>query len=154
MDNYFSSEIMRLEREVVNYKTAGQKSATVMSTVTKTIPLEFTLVDESQSSQTRVVVGHKTLQIISAKDAIIIPTLDWYYGDISGAWQFPFVIASRFIDFDEVILPNGNFGVNLMAFGTNSGENNDADKVGRGETVTISCNFTVQSTADFEIEEI
>lgn len=153
MNNYFEQEIKRLEREVLRLKTSGQKSAGVIEMVTQTIPVSIKLeVDPSVSVPSAA--GQKYYKIINESNALVIPTLDWYYQDVNNAWRGRLSVYSRYLDMSDVIYSDGYVGVRIRAIGTNVGANNDGIRVANGETVMVDCNLTVISSDNFTIEEV
>lgn len=153
MNNYFDNEIKRLEKEILWLKTTKQKSAGLIEMVTKTIPISIKLeVDPTVSVPSAV--GQKYYKIKNEEDAILIPTLDWYYEDVYNAWRGRNEVYSRYLDLEQIVYPDGYTGVRIRATGTNVGANSDGVKVAGGETIRIECNLTVRSSADFSIEEV
>lgn len=150
MENYFDREIKGIERELLYLKTSAQKSAGVVKTVSKTLPITVTLVDDHSASYPTA-RAWKHYQINSDETAITIPSLDWYFQDITKASTSFY--TTRQIEMCHVILPNGKDGLRLHIFGTENSPGSDGERVGNGETVRVSFNLTVRSTADFTIEE-
>lgn len=151
MNNYFDRELKYLEKEVLRLKTTKQKSAGLIQLVTKTVPVEIKLeVDPSISAPSAV--GQKYFKIINNGNALIIPTLDWYYEDVNNAWRGRTNVYSRYLDMEHVVYDDGYNGVRIRAIGTNVGANNDGIKVANGETVIIKCNLQIVSSDNFTVE--
>lgn len=150
MDNYFDSEFNNLEKELLRLKTSGQKSASSIKTISKTIHISVNLQYEDISWPTGSARATKHYRIITNNDAIIIPTLSWYYGDVTEGANVYF--TTRKIRVDMGLLQN-YYAVRLYFIGTEQGDNSDAARTKRGETVTVSVDMTVLSTQDFTIEE-
>ncbi|MBR3139054.1 hypothetical protein IKG38_03560 [Candidatus Saccharibacteria bacterium] len=150
MDSYFDSEIKRVEQELLTIKTSAQKSASMIQTVTKTIPITVTLSDDGSASYptARAAIHY---QINTDEYAITIPTLDWYFQDITKASTAFY--TTRQIQLFHVMLPNGKDGLRIYVFGTENSPGSDGERVGQGETVKISFNLTIRSTVDFTVEE-
>ena len=155
MNNYFDTELLYLDKELTYLKTSMPRSASLVVTTSQTLHLDARLEIGTKPYQgdPDVAVRVYNYEIVTEENALIIPTLDWYYDDISQAWREPPTIYARYIDMVEVILPNGNPGLRLTVFGTNVGTNNDAERVAAGQNVTISFNLTVRCSHEFTIRE-
>lgn len=151
MDNYFDREIEYLENELTNLKTAAQKSAGAIKTTSKTISVSVNLKYEDISYPTGSARAAKYYEVITDKDAIIIPTLSWYFGDVMEGANVYFV--TREIRMRTGLRQNGNFAFELYFIGTEQGNNSDAARTKRGETVTVSVNLTVLCTQNFTLQE-
>lgn len=151
MQEYFEREISSMERELRYLKTCAQRSAGSMVVASQTlnlsVPLQYIhnppLNDQARAS--------KWFEIITSKDELIVPTLSWYFQDLSQASST--IFTTRVIQLWTGILPNGNYGVNLYFIGSEVGVNNDAERLKNGETIEISVDLTVRCTGDFEIRE-
>lgn len=150
MDNYFDREIKNMEGELLTLKTSAQKSAIVAQTVDKTIPITVTLRNEGSATYPTA-RAEKHYQINTTGDAIIIPTLDWYFQDITKAADTFY--TTRQLELFHVTLPNGKDGLRIYIYGTENFAGSDGDRVGQGQTVQVSFNLTIRSTADFTVEE-
>lgn len=150
MENYFTNEIKQIEREMMWLKTAQQKSASVISTITKSIVVtaDLWLIITGDSPQAG---DYLFYEIIPEKDALIFPTLDWYAEDITQA-STVLPQLTRTIELEQMILPNGNAGVKLTFRGT-QGSGSDTEKVVNGQTVQVSANLTVTCTSNFIVRE-
>ncbi len=151
MNNYFDQEFSYIERELTRLKTSAQRSASLVETkshsYTVTLPLEL---DSSSSPEAAVQTAY--LEIITDKpNALIMPTLNQYYTDITTAWEILPTVSARYFEMREVVLPNGNVGLKINAFGTNVGANNDAQKLAGGESIRMVCNLVVRATCDFTV---
>lgn len=147
MNNYFENELANLEREVTNLKTSAQKSSTLTKTISKTISITVQLQWEDISYPNGSARAEVAYEIETEKDAIIIPTLSWYYEDIFEQEFGP----TRVIEMTKGILNTGNYGVYLYFMGSEEGDNSDAARTKRGETVLVSVDLTVVCTQDFTI---
>jgi len=150
MNNYFDRELLALEKELLWLKTSSQKSSSLVETTSQTIPISVNL-ELGTGSSDPFAVAVLYYEIVASQDALIIPTLDWYYADITQAWRVLPTVYARYIDMKQIILPNGNNGIKFTVFGTNMGANNDAHRVAAGETITISFNLTVRCTTNFTL---
>lgn len=150
MENYFVSELKQIEREITWLKTAQQKSASVISTVTKsiTVTANLWLIITGDSPQAG---DYLFYEIIPDNDGLIFPTLDWYAGDITQA-STVLPQLTRTIELEQMILPNGNAGVKLTFKGT-QGNDSDTEKVVNGHTVQVSANLTVTCTSNFVMRQ-
>lgn len=151
VDN-FDKEFLNIEREITRLKTSAQKSATLVQTVSQQLNIEASL-SLGTGASTPVAVKVIYYEILTEKTALVIPTLDWYYQNIYDAWQTLPSVPSRYIDMTQIILPNSNNGLKIAVFGTNSGTNNDAERLMRGETVTIGFKLSIRCTCNFTIRE-
>lgn len=151
MQDYFENEVKRVERELLWLKTSGQKSASAIATTSRTLHLNVNLQYEEISWPTGSARASKWFQVVPENDAIIIPTLSWYHGDINQAADIE--IMTREIRLDIGIV-NGKYTIGLYFIGTEKGDNSDAARTKRGETVTVSVDLTVVSTSNFTITEV
>lgn len=149
MDNYFDREFNSLEKELLRLKTSAQKSAGVMKTISKTVNVTVNLQYKDYSYPTGSARADAFYEVVTDADAIVIPTLDWYYGDINQSASLD--NSTRRIMVWWGFRPNGNIGIHLYFIGTEPGDNSDAARTKRGETVTVSVNLTVLCTQDFVI---
>lgn len=153
MDNYFDNEIKQLQKEIINLKTSGTKSAEIVETISQTIPISMQL-SLGQSSTPPGAVAQKYFEIETDDNALVMITLDHYYDDINEAWQVLPKVTARYFDMTRFEFQNGNIGVRLIAYGTNTGADNDAEKISGGQVVTMSCNMTVRCTTNFSLREV
>lgn len=148
MDDYFNREFTFLEKELVRLKTSAQKSAGSVKMLSKTVTVSVDLVFEDTGVLPRTRAS-AYYEVITDNDAIIIPTLDWYNGDITKAAAVGF--TTRKITMATGILRSGNFGIKLYFTGSEGDANSDGERAKRGETITISVNLTVSASQDFTI---
>lgn len=153
MDNYFDREIMNLEKELTYLKSNSKKSGGIISffstTLSLNIPLQHT--EDSSAGGYGAARALKYYQIIPTVDpSIIIPTLDWYYQDVSDPW---YNFSTRRIEFSILNLPNGQLGVRLYFIGTEIGSNSDAARTKRGESVVVNVKITATATSQCTITE-
>ena len=147
MDNQFEEEIKRLEDEITSIKTAGQKSATVAQVVSQTVDASTQLHYEDISYPTGSARGEAFFEISTSRDAIIIPTLSWYDEDVTE----PIYGRDREIDVTQGITSNGDYGIFLYFVGSEVGDDSDAARTKRGETVIVNVTLTVAATQEFVI---
>lgn len=150
MQNYFENEVKNVERELLWLKTSGQKSASAIDTASEKISLNVNLEYQEISYLTGSARASKWYRVRTDDDAIIVPTLSWYYGDISQAANPEF--TTREIQMSTGIM-NGVFVIGLYFIGTEKGDNSDAARVKRGETVTVSVDLNIVCTSEFTVEE-
>lgn len=151
MQEYFENELKNMERELRYLKTSAQRSAGAMVVASKTlnltVPLQY-IHNPPLNDQAR---ADKWFEVITDKDELIIPTLSWYFQDLSQASST--IFTTRVIELFQTMLPNGNYGLYLYFIGSEIGTNNDAERLRNGETVEVSVDLTVRCTSDFEIRE-
>lgn len=152
MDNYFDREIKSMEREITDLKTASQKSAATAPMVTKTVNVSTNLEYEDISYPWGSARSTVRYEVQTDYDEIIVPTLDWYFGDITQSGQTD--QPTREIQLNTRIATNGKIIVELYFIGTENGANSDAQRVKNGETVTVSVNLTVRCTNDFNLRRL
>lgn len=152
MDNYFDQEIKSMEREITDLKTASQKSAATAPMVTKTVNVSTNLEYEDISYPWGSARSTVRYEVQTDYDEIIVPTLDWYFGDITQSGQTD--QPTREIQLNTRIATNGKIIVELYFIGTENGANSDAQRVKNGETVTVSVNLTVRCTNDFNLRRL
>lgn len=152
MNNYFDEELKYLEKELTYLKTAGMKSSTQLSIITQSINVSVNLQYEPISYPTGSARASALFEVETTHDSIIMPTLDWYYGDIKEAANVYF--TTREIRLSQGILTNGNYGIYLYFIGTEQGANSDAARTKNGETVTVSVNLTVSSIGKFTMRRV
>lgn len=145
MDNYFSSEITRIEKELTQLKTSNSKSAGVIQTVAQTIDVEVPLTLNAAQTYAS---GTRKYRITPEKGAIIVCTLDWYSGNPLVDHQVPRTVRS--ITFEQYDI-NGDRLVEFLAKGTQYGANNDVQRLINGESVSITAKLTIRATCDFVV---
>lgn len=152
MDNYFNQEIKSIKREITAIKTASQKSAVTAPMVTKTTNVNTNLEYKDISYPWGSARSTVKYEVETDNAEIIIPTLDWYFGDISRAGMTD--QSTREIQLNTRVASSGNIIVELYFIGTENGVDSDAQKVKNGETVTVSVNLTVRCTNDFNLRRL
>ena len=150
MNDYFEKEIIQLERELTNLKTAGQKSSALVKTMSKSLDITVQLEYQDISWPTGSARAQAAYEIITDSDALIIPTLSWYDEDI----HEPSMLTTREITMTRGMSANGNYTVHLYFIGSEQGENSDAARTKRGEIVTVSVTLSVVSTQEFTIRKV
>lgn len=151
MEEYFTREMITIERELTRLKTSGQKSGASAKLVSKTIAVSANLQYEDISWPTGSARATVIYEIDTGYNSLITATLDWYYGDVTQAANVEF--TTRKIVLKPVVLSNGNRGISLYFIGTEKGDDSDAARTKRGETVTVNVNLTVNATNNFTIQE-
>lgn len=148
MDNYFSSEITRIEKELTQIKTSMSKSAGVIQTVDQSVDVSVPLVlNSSQTSAT----GSKSFRVHPEKDAIIVCTLNWYSENVLIDHWIPRSVRKVYIVESE---NNGDRIIKVNAVGTQAGENSDVQKLINGQSVSINTKLTIRATCNFTVEAI
>lgn len=149
MDNYFNRELNYLKKELTRLKTAGQKSASSAKLVKQIVNISVNLAWEDISYPYGSARATAVYEVIPNSDSIIVPTLDWYFGDINGSYTTD--QTTRQIQMSTFILPTGNYGVYLYFIGTENGPDSDAARAKNGETITVSVNLTITCTDNFTV---
>lgn len=149
MENYFDHELNYLKKELTRLKTANQKSASSAKLVKQTVNVSTNLVWEDISDPYGSARSDVVYEIIPNSDSIVICTLDWYFGDINQSYNVYY--TTRQIKAKQLVLPNGNQGIELYFIGTENGPNSDAARAKNGETITVSVNLTVTCTDNFTL---
>lgn len=148
MDNYFEREIMTLEREIRQLKTAQQKSAGQVPTIYKSISFNVPL--SLNSSQT-IARGSAAFKVTTADNCLIIPTLAKYYDNVALAEYLP--LKTRYMVLAIGKLAPNTYLIELSARGT-EGANSDVSTLIGGGSVVLDNTLTVQSTDEFTLERI
>lgn len=148
MDNYFDREILQMERELLRLKTSQQKFAGSVPTVKKSIQISVPLALAGGGFTARGEIQCKiTLDHIS----LVYPTLAKYYDDVLLS---PYV-GDRTRYFSMEMYHNGDDRIlQIVAHGTNYGQNNDVATLKNGGSVSLTNTITVVATDDFEMEII
>lgn len=149
MDNYFNHELNYLKKELTRLKTAGQKSASSAKLVKQTVNVSTNLVWEDLSDPYGSARSDVLYEIIPNSDSIVVCTLDWYFGDINQSYNIN--QTTREIQAKQLVLPNGNQGIELYFIGTEDSASSDAARAKNGETITVSANLTVTCTDNFTL---
>lgn len=148
MDNYFEREIMALEREIRQLKTAQQKSAGQVPTVSHSAQVQIPL--RLNSSQTTA-SGTAIFRVTTPQNSYIVVTLAKYYDNILVSARVPREtrnMVSRLGKIDQ-----NTYLIELLANGT-EGANSDVTTLRNGGSVTLENTLTVQCTDEFTLEQI
>ena len=86
MENYFSSEIKTIKRELTRLKTSMNKSAGVVQTVAQSVDMNIPLQLAYSGSSA---IGYKYYRIITEKDAIVSINLEWYSENVLIDYEVP-----------------------------------------------------------------
>lgn len=148
MDNYFEREIMTLEREIRQLKTAQQKSAGQVPTIYKSISFNVPL---SLNSSKTIARGSAAFKVTTADNCLIIPTLAKYYDNVALAEYLP--LKTRYMVLTIGKLAQNTYLIELSARGT-EGVNSDVSTLIGGGSVVLDNTLTVQSTDEFTLERI
>lgn len=150
MNDYFEKEILNLERELKNLKTSAQRSGGIVRVVSQTVHVSVNLEWEDISWPTGSARAEATYEVITDRNALIMPTLSWYDEDVFE----PAFGTKREIRMQRGVLSNGNQSIYLYFIGSEQGEDSDAARTKRGETVAVTVDLTITSTQDFVIRKI
>lgn len=148
MDNYFDREILQMERELLRLKTSQQKFAGSVPTIKKNLQISVPLALAAGGLTAR---GQIYCKIVPESTALVYPTLAKYYDDVL---LFPYV-EDRTRSFSMEMYQNGNdLYLEIIAYGTNYGQNNDVATLKNGVSVSLTNTITVVATDNFELEVI
>lgn len=148
MENYLSSEIIQIEKELTRLKTSMAKSAGVIQTVSTSLDVNVPLaLNTARTSAT----GSKTYRITPEKDAIIVCTLNWYSENVLIDHWTPREVRKLYLEETE---SGGDRLVDVEAVGTQFGGDSDVQKLINGQSVTISAKLTIRATCDFTVEAV
>lgn len=147
MENYFSSEIKTIKRELTRLKTSMNKSAGVVQTVAQSVDMNIPLQLAYSGSSA---IGYKYYRIITEKDAIVSINLEWYSENVLIDYEVPSTVRRITVAERE---QGGIRRITITAHGSEYGTNSDVSRLKRGETVTINNKLTVRATCNFTIEE-
>ena len=150
MDSYFDREFTNTEKELLRLKTSSTKSAGAVGVVSKSVDVSVNLQYEEISYPTGSARASKYYEIETTHNAIVIPTLDWYSGNIMDVANVQYITRQIKMTTGEM---GGKYNIELYFIGTEQGDNSDAARTKRGETVTVTCKLTIYSTQDFTIKE-
>ena len=146
MENYFSSEIAQIEKELTRLKTSMSKSAGVIQTVTKSVDVEVPL---ALNPGLTTATGSVSYRIQPEKDAIIVSTLNWYSEDVTKDYMIPRVVRNVYLT--ENVAGDDRI-VKVNAIGTQFGDNSDVQKLINGQSVSVGVKLTIQATCEFTVE--
>lgn len=146
MENYFSSEIAGVQKELTRLKTSMSKSAGVIQTVAKSLDVSVPL---SLNSSRTTATGSVSYRVRPEKDAIIVSSLNWYSGNPLVDHITPRTVRKVYIKETE---NNGNRIIRVGAIGTQFGGDNDVQKLINGESVSITAKLTIRATCEFVVE--
>lgn len=144
MDNYFDSEIKRTNKEILNLKTSGQKSAVTVPVSKKTIDITVSL-ELMGSGNPR---AYKSYRVETNSRALVFATLDKYFDDIminDHRWNPDTRKARVYV----VKVSKLVYYVNIMFIG----DGNDYNVVSGGGTARMSRTLTVKCTDNFTMTE-
>lgn len=144
MSNYFDNEIKQLDRELLDIKTSGQKSSSVVPTVAKTFKVDIDLKLTSLTDCS----GLAEYKVITPTDSLMMVTLDKYYDDISQSAVYPRVTRETY--WFRTQGSDGVDHVNIETIGTRA----DAETLAGGGTVTVTTEVTIRCTNNFTVERI
>lgn len=138
--NLFYRRIVELKREIRNLKTAHIKTATTISTTTKTLTVNFSLTLDSTSGN-----------VYSSKRAVITATPADGGNMVSACYLdgvTPTSIDSRFIETLRLAPQEGNqrFGVAVTA-----GNASDFETLWGGGSVNLSYDVQVVGSSNFDL---
>lgn len=141
MESYFDQELLKIEREITRLKTARLKSAMVVETTAQstslTIPLQL-------SSSGYTASGEKLYKIIVQSNELIMPTIDWHYGDIT---QYPQNSTRR--AYCQLGMTSGG---DILLQVVVRGDDNDVATLKGGGSVSLSVVLSVRCTGTFSLE--
>lgn len=145
MNDYFEQEVKMLEKELVRLKTSAQKSAGVVPTIAKSLNLNIPL---ALSGSPGDCSGTIACLIETDNDALIMPTLDWYYGNVIDNDHFPYTTRGASVVYGEY--PDGRKIIKVTARGTYQ----DALDIAGGASISVQVTLTVRCSDTFTLEVI
>lgn len=145
MENYFTTEISRLEKEILMLKTTMRKSAGVIPMEVKLLTLQISL---SLNSAQTLANGKKYIKIIPNKPALILLTLDKYQNNIY--YDPTFVIQDGWALVQLVTTPSGAEIADVSVRGSDA----DVQTLKNGGTVTKTVKLLIQCSDNFTTEEL
>jgi hypothetical protein len=145
MDNYFDREILQMERELLRLKTSQQKFAGSVPTIKKSLQISVPLALTAGGMTAR---GQIYCKIVPESTALVYPTLAKYYDDVL---LFPYVEDRTRSFFMEMFRNGDDLYLEIIAYGTNYGQNNDVATLKNGGSVSLTNTITVVSTDNFEL---
>lgn len=148
MENYFESEILRIEREILAIKTSQQKFAGEVPLVTKTGSVSINL--SITSDIVPAAIGQQAFRLTFQNTAFFVPTLAHYYDNANLSEDFP--RTTRYMYFTIGKINSNQYIILVKAYGTQWTENSDAEVIRRGGSVTLTNTLTVQATDNFTLE--
>lgn len=147
MNNYFEQELLSIDRELAALKTAQQKFAGEVPLITKVIQVDVPL--QLNSSQT-IARGVKMVRLDSNDKCFFVATLNKYFDNIMDAAKTPRISREAYVRIGKD--SSGKNLVEVIAYGTEFGDNNDVQTLVNGGSVTLSYTLTVKSTENFDME--
>lgn len=149
MQNYFDREIAQLEKELLRLKTAQQKFAGQVPTISKSIDVSVPL---HLSISGFAAIGEKVYKInVNGDSAFYTSTLAHYYDDVTKHGTVP--LETRYMTVINTFRDN-NYYVTVSGNGTTYGPNNDLETLRNGGSVILTNKLTIICTDDFTIEEV
>lgn len=145
MDNYFDQEVKMIQKELVRLKTSAQKSAGMVPTVSKSVNLNIPLVLDSLSM---ICSGTVVYKVNVSEDALIVPTLDWYYGDVMQNDHLPYTTRAANAVFGRY--SDGSYVVMVTVRGTMD----DSIAISGGSSISVPVVLTVRCSDTFTLEAI
>lgn len=146
MENYFDRKFLMLENELRYLKTCAVRSSVNVPMVHKTVDVSVPL--ELKYSNTEA-EGSVFYKITMDGDYLVLPSLDWYYGDISKAYQYPY--TTRHITQTLYRLDDDSLIIEVYARGT-MGSSGDVQTLINGGSVNVTGKLTVACSGNFNIE--
>lgn len=148
MNDYFEREILAVEDELSQLKTAAQRSSGTVETTSKTVAVSVPL---SMNAARTTCSGSVAYLITCEHNAAVMATLDWYYGNVADNWRTP--RATRRARVSTKMQPDGKILATVTCNGTSVVDSGTSDlaRLKNGESVSISVNLTVRATDNFTI---
>lgn len=141
MQEYFERELKNITREITQLKTSQQKSAGVVPTASETVHLTILL---ALNTYQTVAYGSVVYEVVTDVPALVMPTLDWYYEDITQALN----VNIRYLSIVMGLSNSGHTMIEIAAHGNSQ----DIINLINGQSVSLQANLTVRSTAEFRLE--
>ena len=141
MQNYFETELSRLEKEILWLKTSAVKSGAVITSQVKTVNFDISLTLVSPTNAN----GNMRYKLTLDDDAIFNSTLDKYYDNIVQAEG-----DTRRRTIESFWVSDNIYIITVYAWG----DSNDRATLSGGGSVTISGTLTITCTDDFTLEAL
>lgn len=146
MENYFNREVLQLERELLRLKTSQQKFAGSVPTAKKSININVPL---SLDAGGFTATGKLYCRITVKNGSLVYPTLQKYYDNVMLS---PYTESRTRVFTLDMYNDGDNIILEIIATGTNYGQNNDMDTLKNGGSVSLTNTITVVATDNFELE--
>ena len=144
MENYFSTEVSRLNREILQLKSSNQKSAQALSAISMVENISLDLAVSGSDEVTALAAWSITMD----SESLVFVSLDKYYDDITiNDHQAPERSRSRKLHLFFTSPTSAIVGITMRGNSSDVVSIRDqGGKVTMGATLTVTCtgNFTME----------